>query len=85
MYQFLKGKGTVKDVSNAVLGELKGMKDQVKANNIGVALYGTKWEDLEADAMYALGGINGKIGDVNGKTKEAGKALQDNFGARLKR
>lgn len=83
--QFLKGKGTVKDVSNAVLGELKGMKDQVKANNIGVALYGTKWEDLEADAMYALGGINGKIGDVNGKTKEAGKALQDNFGARLKK
>ncbi|WP_421726831.1 phage tail tape measure protein [Bacillus velezensis] len=83
--QFLKGKGTVKDVSNAVLGELKGMKNQVKANNIGVALYGTKWEDLEADAMYALGGINGKIGDVNGKTKEAGKALQDNFGARLKK
>ncbi|ODS09660.1 hypothetical protein BSHJ18_00009 [Bacillus velezensis] len=30
------------------------MKNQVKANNIGVALYGTKWEDLEADAMYAL-------------------------------
>nr|WP_250634880.1 hypothetical protein [Bacillus subtilis] len=48
-------------------------------------MYGTKWEDLEADAMYALGGINGKIGDVNGKTKEAGKALQDNFGARLKK
>ncbi|MDA7025055.1 phage tail tape measure protein [Bacillus sp. CLL-7-23] len=82
---FLKGKGTVKDVSNAVLGELKGMKDQVKANNIGVALYGTKWEDLESDAMYALGGINGKIGDVNGKTKEAAKALQDNFGTRLKK
>ncbi|WP_113629843.1 hypothetical protein [Bacillus amyloliquefaciens] len=57
---FLSGKGTVKDVSNAVLGELKGMDDQVEANNIGVALFGTKWEDLESDAMYALGGINGK-------------------------
>ncbi|MEC0886841.1 phage tail tape measure protein [Bacillus atrophaeus] len=83
--KFLNGKGTVKDVSNAVLGELKGMKNQVEANNIGVALYGTKWEDLEADAMYALGGINGKIGDVNGKTKEAGQALQDNFGTRIKK
>ncbi|MCY8242189.1 phage tail tape measure protein [Bacillus haynesii] len=82
---FLKGKGTVKDVSNAVLGELKGMKDQVAANNIGVALYGTKWEDLEADAMYALGGINGKIGDIDGATKKAGQSLQDNFGDRLKK
>ncbi|MCG8395695.1 phage tail tape measure protein [Bacillus atrophaeus] len=82
---FLKGKGTVKDVSNAVLGELKGMKNQVDANNIGVALYGTKWEDLESDAMYSLGGINGKIGEIDGKTKTAGQALQDNFGARLKK
>ncbi|MFY2225355.1 phage tail tape measure protein [Bacillus altitudinis] len=82
---FLKGKGTVKDVSNAVLKELKGMKDQVDANNIGVALFGTKWEDLEADAMYALGGIDGKIGDVKGKADEAGAALQDNLGTRFKK
>ncbi|WP_395096832.1 phage tail tape measure protein [Bacillus amyloliquefaciens] len=82
---FLKGKSTVKDVSNKVLGELKGMKNQVNANNIGVALYGTKWEDLESKAMYSLGGIDGKIGQIDGKTKAAGQALQDNFGARLKK
>ncbi|MFP3831233.1 hypothetical protein, partial [Pseudomonas sp. SIMBA_021] len=45
--EFLKGKGTVKDVSNVVLKELKNMKNQTDANNIGVALFGTKWEDLE--------------------------------------
>ncbi|MFP3453411.1 phage tail tape measure protein [Bacillus sp. SIMBA_154] len=83
--EFLKGKGTVKDVSNVVLKELKNMKNQTDANNIGVALFGTKWEDLEADAMYALGGIDGKIGDVKGKTDEAGKAIQDNLGTRFKK
>jgi len=38
--EFLKGNGTVKDVSNAVLKELKSMDNQVTANNIGVGLYG---------------------------------------------
>lgn len=37
---FLTGKASVKDVHNAVLKELKGMDDQVKANQIGVGLYG---------------------------------------------
>lgn len=37
---FLEGKSTVKDVNNVVLNELKGMDDQVAANQLGVALYG---------------------------------------------
>ncbi|WP_102707019.1 phage tail tape measure protein [Terribacillus saccharophilus] len=68
--EFLKGDKTVKDVSNAVLGELEGMDDQVAANQIGVDLYGTKWEDLEADAMYSLGGIDGGLKDVDGTMDE---------------
>ncbi|MFB8734320.1 hypothetical protein ACEQPO_11265 [Bacillus sp. SL00103] len=35
--------------------------------------------------MYALGGIDGKIGDVKGKANEAGEALQDNLGTRFKK
>lgn len=37
---FLSGKATVKDVHNAVINDLKNMDDQVKANNLGVSLYG---------------------------------------------
>ncbi|WP_077735628.1 phage tail tape measure protein [Bacillus sonorensis] len=80
---FLNGKGTVKDVSNAVLGELKGMDDQVEANNIGVALFGTKWEDLEADAMYALGGIDGKLGEVAGSMDKMNKVAEESFGQKF--
>ncbi|MEH7507302.1 transglycosylase SLT domain-containing protein [Priestia megaterium] len=68
---FRKGNATVKDVHNAVIKELKGMDDQVKANWIGVGLYGTKFEDLEADSMYALGNIDGKIKGVDGSMKKA--------------
>jgi len=81
---YLAGKSTVKDVSNAVLAELKGMDDQTLANQIGVGLYGTKWEDLESDAMYALGGIDGQLKNVNGSMDKASKAIEDSFGTRAK-
>jgi len=68
---FQNGKGTVKDVHNAVLKELQGMDNQVDANIIGVGLYGTKWEDTERDTMYALGNIDGKIKGVDGSMKKA--------------
>lgn len=70
--EFLKGNGTVSDVASTVVGELKGMDDQIEANQIAVSLFGTKWEDLEADAMYAMlgtqdamQGFEGAIDSVN--------------------
>ncbi|WP_309486280.1 hypothetical protein [Cytobacillus firmus] len=81
---FLNGKGTVKDVHNAVIKELKGMDDQVKANEIGVGLYGTKWEDLEADAMYALGNIDGGVKGVKGSMDEMNRVTEESFGTKWK-
>src|SRR5690606_29860313 len=81
---FLKGKGTVKDVHNAVIKELKGMDNQVKANEIGVGLYGTKWEDLEADAMYAMGNIDGGLEGLNGAMARSGDAVEKTFGERAR-
>ena len=80
---FMNGEGTVKDVSNAVLGELSGMKDQVKANELGVSLYGTKWEDLESDAMYALGGIDGLLEEVDGTAGKMADNIEESLGARF--
>lgn len=77
---FLQGKGTVKDVANAVLPELKGMDDQVAANNIGVALFGTKWEDLESDAMYSMGNIKGSLDESAGAMDKVTKAQEQSFG-----
>ncbi|MGG3157133.1 transglycosylase SLT domain-containing protein [Priestia megaterium] len=68
---FKDGKASVKDVHNAVINDLKNMDNQVDANSLGVALYGTKFEDLEKDSMFALGNIDGKIKGVDGSMKKA--------------
>ncbi|MDF2788686.1 MAG: hypothetical protein K0S80_1784 [Neobacillus sp.] len=82
---FLAGKTTVKDLHNTVIKELKGMDNQTKANEIGVGLYGTKWEDLESKAMYSLGGIDGKLKGVNGTMDEAAKKYEETFSVRAKK
>ncbi|PFB88881.1 phage tail tape measure protein [Bacillus thuringiensis] len=76
---FLEGKATVKDVNNVVLNELKGMDDQVKAGQIGVSLYGTKWEDLEATTMYSLNEIQGGLGKTTGAMKDMRKAQEESI------
>ncbi|GAA5416193.1 hypothetical protein Pryu01_01225 [Paraliobacillus ryukyuensis] len=77
--QYEDGEKTVKDVSNAVLKELEGMDDQVEANQVGVDLYGTKWEDLESTAMYSMGeigeGIEGVDGTMEDMTKNAEQSI----------
>lgn len=82
--EFKKGDKTVKDVSNAVLKDLKGMDDQVEANQIGVELFGTKWEDLEAEAMYSLGGIGDGIEDVDGTMNDMTKNAEKNISQQWK-
>ncbi|MGZ0131892.1 phage tail tape measure protein [Priestia megaterium] len=84
-HDYENGKATVKDVHNAVIKELKGMDNQTNANNIGVALYGTKWEDLESKAMYSLGGIDGKLKGVNGTMDNAAKKYEETFSVRAKK
>ena len=82
---FLNGKATVKDVHNAVINDLSSMEDQTKANELGVAVYGTKFEDLEADAMYSLGNITGGIENVDGAMKRSGDAVDKTFTEKLKK
>ena len=81
---FLNGKGTVKDVHNSVIKDLSSMEDQTLANELGVSLYGVKFEDLESDAVYALGNITGEIEDVDGAMKKSGDAVDKTFSEKLR-
>jgi TP901 family phage tail tape measure protein len=80
---FLKGEGTVKDVHDAIITELSNMEDQVKANEIGVGMYGTKWEDLESDVMYYLGNVTGELGDLEGTMQGMADIQEETFGQRF--
>lgn len=67
-----------------VITALEGIEDPVKRNQAGVALFGTMFEDLEADAILALGQVRSeadmtadtlqKIQDV--KFNDLGSALE---------
>lgn len=82
--EYLKGNGTVKDVASTVVNELKGMDDQTKANQIAVGLFGTKFEDLEADAVYAMLGTTEAMKDFEGATDAAAQTVEGSFGNRVK-
>ncbi|MEK4595692.1 phage tail tape measure protein [Bacillus sp. FSL R9-9497] len=79
---FNKGKGTSADVFNAVLGDLGKMDDKVKANQLGVAVFGIKWEDMGAQAVLGLNNANGALGDVEGTMGKMQKTQQEAFGVR---
>ncbi len=80
---FNRGDATVAEVASAVTSELKGMDDQVTANQLAVALFGTKWEDLEADAMYAMLGSKDAMKDFEGATDAASAKVEGSLKNRL--
>ncbi|WP_101844212.1 phage tail tape measure protein [Halobacillus sp. Marseille-P3879] len=81
---FKNGEATIKDLHNSAIKDLSGMEDQVEANQIGVELYGTKWEDLEQDSMYAMGNITGELENVDGAMANSGENVDKSFGHKLK-
>lgn len=56
------------------------MDDKVKANQIGVALFGVKWEDMGAEAVLSLNNVHGGLGDVTGRMDEMKKLQEESFG-----
>lgn len=67
----------------ATIAALAAMEDPVARNQAGVALFGTQWEDLNEKVVTSMANSKGALGDFEGATGEAGKAVQDNFGTQL--
>ena len=78
-----QGKATVAEVASSVVSDLKKMENQVDANEIGVALFGTKWEDLESKAMYAMLGSTEAMTGFEGAMDSASVNLEKGFKNRL--
>lgn len=70
---FAAGGETAQDAMSVVLGALWDTDDQVKQNELGVALFGTMWEDLGAKAIRELGDVGGKLS----VTKSAMESVKD--------
>lgn len=61
---------------------LSALDDEAKYS-VGVALMGTKFEDLEVKTIEALGTGIDLLGEYEGATQKAGKAIESGFGFRM--
>ena len=71
--QFAAGGDNAKQAVQEVVDRLFALDDEVQRNQVGVALFGTKWEDLGADAIKALTDTNGTISETKGAMEELDK------------
>lgn len=64
---------------DTILDKLRAIEDPVKRNQIGVALFGTQWEDLGAAInSLDLSSATQQLGDVEGATQRAADTMGGN-------
>lgn len=73
------GSMTTGEAMQIVIEKLKGQKDIISQNQAGTDLMGSQWEDLGAKAVLALDDTSVSLANVEGATKRAGDALNDNL------
>lgn len=70
--KFTVGGATGKQAFQEVTTALFAMEDKVKQNEIGVALFGTMWEDLGVEGVAAIADINGEFDKTYNALDEIG-------------
>jgi phage-related minor tail protein len=80
---FAAGGDTAQQAFAATVAGLANMKDPIKQNAAGVALFGTQWEDLRETVVLAMSDGRDAVGDFKGATQEAANTAYDNFGTKM--
>ena len=81
--EFAKGGESAQKATEKTLKALFNMKDEVKQNQAGVALFGTMWEDLGKDAIKALMNTNGELSKTNEAMKDLDSIAYDNVASKF--
>lgn len=81
--KFANGGSSAKEAFLEVTTALNNLDDNVLKNQIGVQLFGTKFEDLEVEAVTALTNIDGSISSSKDKLGEINKIKYNSFGQAL--
>ncbi|MGP9039821.1 phage tail tape measure protein [Cytobacillus kochii] len=80
--QFNKGGEDAKKAFTKVVKALQDTDDETKRNTASTNLFGTQYEDLGEKAFDAMLEASKGLENVEGATKKASDALQDNLGTR---
>lgn len=81
---FSEGKATVADMSQAAVADLAKIDDKVKQNELGVALFGTKWEDLGGGVVLSMLAAGESLEDFEGAMAKINEVRFDTVGAAIK-
>lgn len=81
--EFEAGGEAAKTALNQVIEALREMDDPLKQNEIGVALFGTMWEDLGPQVVTSLDTIDSSLGDVSGSMENLMNQRYDSLAGSL--
>lgn len=81
---FAAGGKKAQKATKEVMNKLLKMKDKVKQNQAGVALFGTMWEDLGIEGVKALMNTNGTMDKTKKSMEEIKKIKYDDVNSRYK-
>ena len=80
---FTAGGEKGKQAFELVTGKINSMKDPVKQNQVGVALFGTMWEDMGDKAVKALTNTDGEITKNKNALEEINKVKYNDIGSAI--
>ena len=81
--KFANGGPAAEEAMGQVITALSGVGDKVKQDEMGVALFGSMWEDVGPDVIAAINPIGQEIEDISDRTEDMGAVLNDNLATRL--
>lgn len=81
--EFGKGGDAAREATDNVIQGLLGIKDPLKRNQAGVALFGTQWEDTFQKILPALKDTRGQITDVDGATQRMADTVGNTAASRI--
>jgi phage-related minor tail protein len=81
--RFAAGGESAKQATQEIIEKLRGVENDVERNSLGVALFGTMWEDLGEDAIYALLSTQGEISATSDALDKINETRYDDIGSAL--
>lgn len=66
-----------------IIGALQKVEDETERNSLATDLFGTTYEDLRENVIFAMADATTATAEFGGATQKAADALHDNFGARM--
>lgn len=79
---FAQGGDKAHQALMATVAALSFVDDAQEQNRIGVSLFGTQWEDMRKEVIFAMDGAEEAVDGFQGATDRATETLQDNVGSK---